>query len=178
MDSANHDQWGDNWAYERVDADSALDYYKVVRTKADFSTDASDDEMDKDGHGTNVAGAIAKSTPNNVKLSCYKTHNQNGDGTSATALAAFEYIKQLSNKPDIINCSFVTRSGLGSVVDELVDIYYTTDGTLPIETNGTKYTAPIDLTESTRIIAAAFAIAGTLMHSKFTYLDYYILSVT
>ena len=366
MDSANHQEWGDNWSYERVDSDSALDYYKskikpniniaildtginynhelfknrVVRTHTDFSTDASDDEMDKYGHGTNVAGAIAKSTPSNVRLSCYKIHNQNGEGTSATALAAFEYIKQLSNKPDIINCSFATRSGLGTVVDELVDmgitvvagagnegkevyqqpaifdsaitvaatnrygsawsssnygpcvdiaapgdyvytadmssntayefasgtslatpfvsaaaayvlmnnrkytpeqvkqeliatatpfkksscyygrygagivnfsniingtrcknvtsniesgayrdnisvelkcanslvdIYYTTDGTLPTEINGTKYTAPIDVTDSTRIIAAAFARAGSPFHSKFTYLDYYIL---
>ena len=57
----------------------------------------------------------------------------------------------------------------------LVDIYYTTDGTLPTETNGIKYSVPINLTESTRIIAAAFARAGTPMHSKFTYLDYYIL---
>lgn len=358
--------WSDEWAYEETDAVSALDYYKskikpniniaildsginynhelfknrVVHTHTDFSTDASDDEMDKYGHGTNVAGAIAKSTPSNVRLSCYKIHNQNGEGTSATALAAFEYIKQLSNKPDIINCSFVTRSGLGAVVDELVDmgitvvagagnegkevyqqpaifdsaitvaatnrygsacgfsnygscvdiaapgdyvytadmssntayefasgtslatplvsaaaayvlmenrkytpeqvkqeliatatpfkksscyygrygagivnfsniingtrckdvtanyisgayrdnisvelkcanslvdIYYTTDGTLPTEINGTKYTAPIDVTDSTRIIAAAFARAGSPFHSKFTYLDYYIL---
>ena len=357
--------WSDEWAYEETDAVSALDYYKskikpniniaildsginynhelfknrVVRTNADFAT-GTDDEMDKYGHGTNVAGAIAKSTPSNVKLSCYKIHNQNGEGTSAMALAAFEYIKQLSNKPDIINCSFVTRSGLGTVVDELVDmgitvvagagneskevyqqpaifdsaitvaatnrygsacgfsnygscvdfaapgvnvytadfpgnnaytrvggtslatplvsaaaayvlmenrkytpeqvkqeliatatpfkksscyygrygagivncsniingtrcknvtsniesgayrdnisvelkcanslvdIYYTTDGTLPTEINGTKYTAPIDITDSTRIIAVAFARAGSPFHSKFTYLDYYIL---
>lgn len=357
--------WSDEWAYEETDAVSALDYYKskikpniniaildsginynhelfknrVVRTNADFAT-GTDDEMDKYGHGTNVAGAIAKSTPSNVKLSCYKIHNQNGEGTSAMALAAFEYIKQLSNKPDIINCSFVTRSGLGTVVDELVDmgitvvagagnegkevyqqpaifdsaitvaatnrygsacgfsnygscvdiaapgdyvytadmssntayefasgtslatplvsaaaayvlmenrkytpeqvkqeliatatpfkksscyygrygagivnfsniingtrckdvtanyisgayrdnisvelkcanslvdIYYTTDGTLPTEINGTKNTSPIDVTDSTRIIAAAFARAGSPFHSKFTYLDYYIL---
>ena len=358
--------WSDEWAYEETDAVSALDYYKskikpninidildsginynhelfknrVVRTHTDFSTDASDDEMDKYGHGTNVAGAIAKSTPSNVRLSCYKIHNQNGEGTSATALAAFEYIKQLSNKPDIINCSFATRSGLGIVVDELVDmgitvvagagnegkevyqqpaifdsaitvaatnrygsawsssnygpcvdiaapgdyvytadmssntayefasgtslatplvsaaaayvlmenrkyapeqvkqeliatatpfkksscyygrygagivnfsniingtrcknvtsniesgayrdnisvelkctnnlvdIYYTTDGTLPTKERGTKYTEPIAVTDSTRIIAAAFARAGSPFHSKFTYLDYYIL---
>lgn len=56
-----------------------------------------------------------------------------------------------------------------------MDIYYTTDGTLPTEINGTKYTAPIDVTDSTRIIAAAFARAGSPFHSKFTYLDYYIL---
>lgn len=59
--------------------------------------------------------------------------------------------------------------------NSLVDIYYTTDGTLPTEINGTKYTAPIDVTDSTRIFAAAFARAGSPFHSKFTYLDYYIL---
>lgn len=356
--------WSDEWAYEETDAVSALDYYKskikpniniaildsginynhelfknrVVRTNADFAT-GTDDEMDKYGHGTNVAGAIAKSTPSNVKLSCYRIHNQNGEGTSATALAAFEYIKQLSNKPDIINCSFGTGS-LGTIVDELVDmgvtvvaaagnegkevydqpaifdcaitvaatnrygsawsssnygpcvdiaapgdyvytadmssntayefasgtslatplvsaaaayvlmenrkytpeqvkqeliatatpfkksscyygrygagivnfsniingtrcknvtsniesgayrdnisvelkctnnlvdIYYTTDGTLPTKERGIKYTDPIAVTDSTRIIAAAFARAGSPFHSKFTYLDYYIL---
>lgn len=57
----------------------------------------------------------------------------------------------------------------------LADIYYTTDGTLPSKTNGTKYTEPIKLTETKRINAVAFARAGTPFHSKFTTLDYYIL---
>lgn len=57
----------------------------------------------------------------------------------------------------------------------LVDIYYTTDGTLPTKTNGTKYTEPIVLSESTRIIAAAFARTGSTLHSRFLSLDYYIL---
>lgn len=56
----------------------------------------------------------------------------------------------------------------------LTDIYYTTDGTLPSKTNGTKYIEPINLTETTRITAVAFARAGTPFKSKFTYLDYYI----
>lgn len=360
------DNQSDEWAYEETDAFSAVDYYKskiksniniavidsginynhelfknrVVRTNVDFSSEATGDEMDKYGHGTNVAGAIAKSTPSNVKISAYKFYDSKGNGTASEALSALEYIKQLSNKPDIINCSFVTRSGLGTIIDELVDmgvtvvagagnegkevyqqpaifdsvitvaatnrygnawsssnygacvdisapgyyvytadmnsttayefasgtsfatplvsaaaayvlmehknytpeqvkqelvetvtpfkksscyydrygagivnfsniingtrckdvtanctsgayrnnitvelkcantlvdIYYSTDGTLPTKTNGIKYSAPINLTESTRIIAAAFARAGTPMHSKFTYLDYYIL---
>ncbi len=357
--------WSDEWAYEETDAVSALDYYKskikpniniaildsginynhelfknrVVRTNADFTT-GTDDEMDKHSHGTNVAGAIAKSTPSNVKLHGYKVLRDNGTTNSSMLFSALEYIKQLSNKPDIINCSFEIGSGLGTVVDELVDmgvtvvaaagnerkevynqpaifdcvitvaatnpygnawsssnygscvdiaapgvnvytadfpgnnaytrvggtslatplvsaaaayvlmenrkytpeqvkqeliatatpfkksscyygrygagivnfsniingtrcknvtsniesgayrdnisvelkcanslvdIYYTTDGTLPTEINGTKYTAPIDITDSTRIIAVAFARAGSPFHSKFTYLDYYIL---
>lgn len=357
--------WSDEWAYEETDAVSALDYYKlraklniniavvdsginynhelfknrIERTKVDFSTDASGDERDTSGHGTKVAGAIAKSTPSNVKLFAYKIFNKNLKGTSSEAVAALSYIKQLKNKPDIINCSFSTGS-LGTVINELVDmgvtvvaaagndgkevyqqpaifdsvitvaatnqygyawssssygscvdisapgvgvytanfpgnntyaqfagtsmatplvsaaaayvlmehrsytpeqvkqeiiatatpfkksdcyndrygagivnfsniingtrckditanlqsgvyrddinvelksentladIYYTTDGTLPSKTNGTKYTEPIKLTETTRINAVAFARAGTPFHSKFTTLDYYIL---
>lgn len=363
--TSTYSNWSDEWAYEETDAVSALDYYKlkvkpniniavvdsginynhelfknrVVRTNVDFSSDNANDELDTSGHGTMVSGAIAKSTPSNVKLSAYKIFGKNENGTSSEALSALEYIKQLPNKPDIINCSFSTGS-LGTVIDELVDIgitvvasagndgkevynqpaifdsvitvaatnnhgiawsssnygscvdisapgvnvytadfpgnntyslqlgtsmatpivsaaaayvlmehknytpeqvkqeliatatpfkksycyydrygagivnfsniidgtrckdvtanyvsgayrdnisvelkcantlvdiYYTTDGTLPTKTNGTKYDVPFDVSESTRIIAAAYARAGTPFHSKFTYLDYYIL---
>ncbi|WP_288312621.1 S8 family serine peptidase [uncultured Eubacterium sp.] len=364
-DVSTYANWSDEWAYEETDAVSALDYYKlkvkpniniavvdsginynhelfknrVVRTNVDFSTDASGDEMDTSGHGTKVAGAIAKSTPSNVKLFGYKIFDKNSKGTSSEAVAALSYIKQLKNKPDIINCSFATGS-LGTVIDELVDmgvtvvaaagndgkevykqpaifdsvitvaaitphgnawtssnygscvdisapgvgvytanfpgnntyaqfagtsmatplvsaaaayvlmehrsytpeqvkheliatatpfkksycyydrygagivnfsniingtrckevtanyisgayrdnisvelkcanslvdIYYTTDGTLPTKENGTKYTEPFTVSESERVTAVAFARAGTPFKSKFTYLDYYIL---
>lgn len=147
--SSTYDKYNknDEWAYEETDAVSALDYYKlkaksniniavvdsginynhelfknrIERTKVDFSTDASGDEMDTSGHGTKVAGVIAKSTPSNVKLSGYKTFDKNLKGTSSEAVAALSYIKQLKNKPDIINCSFATGS-LGTVIDELVDM--------------------------------------------------------
>lgn len=366
-DYPQYANWPEEWAYEETDAVSALDYYKlkakstiniavvdsginynhelfknrVVRTKVDFSSEATGDEMDTYGHGTDVTGAIAKSTPNNVKFANYKIYNSQGKATSSMALSAFEYIKQLPNKPDIINCSILFDSGLFTIISELVDmgvtvvaaagndgtevyyepaifdnvitvaatnyygkpcsftnygscvdisapgeyihtadmssnsaytfvngtsfatpivsaaaayvlmenknytpeqvkqeiiatatpfkksdcyydrygagivnfsniingtrckevtanyisgayrdnisvelkcantlvdIYYTTDGTLPTKTNGTKYSEPIDVTESTRVIAAAYARAGTLFHSKFTYLDYYILN--
>lgn len=364
-DISAYSNLSDEWAYEETDAVSALDYYKlkvkstiniavvdsginynhesfknrVARTNVDFSSDNTNDELDTSGHGTAVAGAIAKSTPSNVKLSAYKIFGKNENGTSSEALSALEYIKQLPNKPDIINCSFSTGS-LGTVIDELVDmgitvvasagndgkevynqpaifdsvitvaatnnhgiawsssnygscvdisapgvsvytadfpgyntysfktgtslaapmvsaaaayvlmehknytpeqvkqeiiatatpfkksdcytdrygagivnfsniingtrckdvtanyvsgayrdnisvelkcantlvdIYYTTDGTLPTKTNGTKYTEPFDVSESTRVISAAYARTGTPFHSKFTYLDYYIL---
>lgn len=366
-DYPQYANWPEEWAYEETDAVSALDYYKlkakstiniavvdsginynhelfknrVVRTKVDFSSEATGDEMDTYGHGTDVTGAIAKSTPNNVKFANYKIYNSQGKATSSMALSAFEYIKQLPNKPDIINCSILFDSGLFTIISELVDmgvtvvaaagndgtevyyepaifdnvitvaatnyygkpcsftnygscvdisapgeyihtadmssnsaytfvngtsfatpivsaaaayvlmenknytpeqvkqeiiatatpfkksdcyydrygagivnfsniingtrckevtanyisgayrdnisvelkcantlvdIYYTTDGTLPTKTNGTKYSEPIDVTESTRVIAAAYARAGTPFHSKFTYLDYYILN--
>lgn len=147
--SSTYDKYNTNeeWAYEDTDAVSALDYYKlkaksniniavvdsginynhelfknrIERTKVDFSTDASGDERDTSGHGTKVAGAIAKSTPSNVKLFAYKIFNKNLKGTSSEAVAALSYIKQLKNKPDIINCSFSTGS-LGTVINELVDM--------------------------------------------------------
>lgn len=367
-DSANHQEWGDNWSYERVDSDSALDYYKlkakptiniavvdsginynhelfknrITRTK--FNSSASgeaNNEIDDYGHGTEVAGVIANSTPSNVKISSYKVMDSKGYGSSSTIVAACSYIEELNNKPDVINFSLGLKTGviIESVIDELVnqgitvvaaagndnrevfeapgkcesaitvaafdyynkpcsftnygqvvdisapgeyiytadmskknaytfslgtslatpfvsaaaayvlmenrkytpqqvkqelidtampfkksgcfnlygagmvnfsniingsrckdvttnyqsgvyrddisvelkcantlvDIYYTTDGTLPTKERGTKYTEPIAVTDSTRIIAAAFARAGTSMHSKFTSLDYYIL---
>ncbi len=361
-----YENWPKEWAYEETDAISTIDYYKlkvksniniavvdsginynhelfknrVIRTKVDFSSETTGDEMDSYGHGTAVAGAIAKSTPSNVKFANYKIYNSQGKATSSMALSAFEYIKQLPNKPDIVNCSIAFESSLLSVIDELVnmgitivaaagnegtkvhyepaifdnvitvaatsyygkpssfssygtqvdisapgeyvytadmsdnstytfyngtslsapivsaaaayvlmenknytpeqvkqklvetaipfkksdcynklygagivnfsniiagtrckdvtanlqsgvyrddinvelksantlvDIYYTTDGTLPSKTNGTKYTEPIKLTETTRINAVAFARAGTPFHSKFITFDYYIL---
>lgn len=368
MDSANHQEWGDNWSYDRVDSDSALDYYKlkakptiniavvdsginynhelfrnrITRTK--FNSSASGEaknEIDDYGHGTEVAGVIANSTPSNVKISAYKVMDNKGYGSSSTIVAACSYIQELNNKPDIVNFSLGVKTGviIESVIDELVnqgitvvagagndnrevfeapgkcesaitvaafdyynkpcsftnygqvvdisapgeyiytadmskknaytfslgtslatpfvsaaaayvlmenrkytpqqvkqelidtampfkksscfnlygagmvnfsniingsrckdvttnyqsgvyredisvelkcantlvDIYYTTDGTLPTKERGTKYTEPIAVTDSTRIIAAAFARAGTSMHSKFTSLDYYIL---
>ena len=367
-DSANHQEWGDNWSYDRVDSDSALDYYKlkakptiniavvdsginynhelfknrITRTK--FNSSASGEaknEIDDYGHGTEVAGVIANSTPSNVKISAYKVMDNKGYGSSSTIVAACSHIEELNNKPDIVNFSLGVKTGviIESVIDELVnqgitvvaaagndnrevfeapgkcesaitvaafdyynkpcsftnygqvvdisapgeyiytadmskknaytfslgtslatpfvsaaaayvlmenrkytpqqvkqelidtampfkksscfnlygagmvnfsniingsrckdvttnyqsgvyredisvelkcantlvDIYYTTDGTLPTKERGTKYTEPIAVTDSTRIIAAAFARAGTSMHSKFTSLDYYIL---
>ena len=367
-DSANHQEWGDNWSYDRVDSDSALDYYKlkakptiniavvdsginynhelfknrITRTK--FNSSASgeaNNEIDDYGHGTEVAGVIANSTPSNVKISAYKVMDNKGYGSSSTIVAACSYIEELNNKPDIVNFSLGVETGviIESVIDELVnqgitvvaaagndnrevikapgkcesaitvaafdyynkpcsftnygqvvdisapgeyiytadmskenaytfslgtslatpfvsaaaayvlmenrkytpqqvkqelidtampfkksgcfnlygagmvnfsniingsrckdvttnyqsgvyrddisvelkcantlvDIYYTTDGTLPTKERGTKYTEPIAVTNSTRIIAATFARAGTSMHSKFTSLDYYIL---
>lgn len=371
MDSANHDQWGDNWAYERVDADSALDYYKlkvksniniavvdsginynhelfknrIIRTKYNISsTGAENDEMDDYGHGTEVSGVIANSTSSNVKISSYKIMDGSGKGNYSAVVSACCYMMELSNRPDVVNFSLGLKNGeviMETVIDELVnsgitvvaaagndnrevyetpgkcenaitvaafdyydkpcsftnyggvvdisapgeyiytadmsnnnaytfslgtslatpfvsaaaayvlmehknytpeqvkqeliatatpfkksdcyydrygagivnfsniingtrckevtanyisgayrdnisvelkcanslvDIYYTTDGTLPTKENGAKYTEPIDVSDSTRLIAAAYARAGTPFHSKFTYLDYYILN--
>lgn len=364
--SSSESETNYDWAYEYVDAKATADYYKlkikptvnvaiidsginynhelfknrVVRTNTNFSPDViKNNEIDNDGHGTMVAGVVAQSTPDNVKIHAYKVMGENGTGTSSGVIAACEYINQLSSKPDIINfsisvkpnqaleeqinnlidagvtvtiasgnegyeiwrtpermenaivvgatdkqgnpsefsnygiqadicapgewvytstmngrynmvdgtsfsapmvagaaaivlmehkgytpkqveeeliatatpfkkdgadymygvgivnfsniisgtrCKDVTANLQGGVyrddisvelkcANTLVDIYYTTDGTLPTKTNGTKYTEPIEITDTARIIAVAFAKAGTPFHSRYTTLDYYIL---
>lgn len=55
-----------------------------------------------------------------------------------------------------------------------VDIIYTTDGTLPTLKNGTKYTEPIDVKYTTRLIAAAYEKSGSVFHGRFFCADYYI----
>ena len=149
-DSANHQEWGDNWSYDRVDSDSALDYYKlkakptiniavvdsginynhelfknrITRTK--FNSSASgeaNNEIDDYGHGTKVAGVIANSTPSNVKISAYKVMDNKGYGSSSTIVAACSYIEELNNTPDIVNFSLGVETGviIESVIDELVN---------------------------------------------------------
>lgn len=56
----------------------------------------------------------------------------------------------------------------------LIDIVYTTDGTLPTLKNGTIYSEPIKIDESTRIIAAAYEKTGSVFHGRFFCGDYYI----
>ncbi|MGN0531800.1 MAG: S8 family serine peptidase [Eubacterium sp.] len=356
------------WGCLETDSNSVLDYYKnkvnsqleiavidsgiyydheffknrVIRTYMNFSSGGNkNSELDGDGHGTAVAGVIAQSSPDNVKISAYKIMDDTGYGTSSMMLSALSYIAQLDNKPDIINisCSVATNENLeneitnlvnsgvtvvasagndhtsvvsapaiydnvitvaatnengqpcsfsnyGGPVDiaapgenihtasilsqssttsqngtsfsapfvasaaaivlmenknftpeqvkqklistaipfrkgdcykdygvgivnfsniidgtrckdvtsnyesnsfyndisvelscdsYLVDVYYTTNGSLPSKQNGTLYNRPIDITESTRIIAAAFPRIGSTLHSKYVSLDYYIL---
>ncbi len=148
-DYPQYANWPKEWAYEETDATATIDYYKsrikptinvavldsgvnynhellkdrVVRTKVDFSTEQSVDEMDTLGHGTYVAGVIAKSTPSNVKIYAYKFFDKNANGTSSQLYAVIEYINQLSKKPDIINCSFGDNyNGLDKLVDAGVTV--------------------------------------------------------
>lgn len=53
-------------------------------------------------------------------------------------------------------------------------IIYTTDNTLPSSTNGKTYTTPITVNTQAHIIAAAFPIIGTALHSQYTSGDYQV----
>lgn len=147
--SYDYSNWSDKWAYEETDAVSALNYYKlkakpnvniavldsginynhelfknrVVRTKVDFSSDNTNNELDSFGHGTEVSGAIVKSTPSNVKISAYKIMDSKGLSNASMIVNACNYILELSSKPDIINMSFSCETGIiiESVIDEIVN---------------------------------------------------------
>lgn len=53
-------------------------------------------------------------------------------------------------------------------------IIYTTDNTLPSASNGTKYSGPITIDTHATIIAAAFPIVGSSLHSQYTSASYQI----
>lgn len=69
--------------------------------------DYTNDITDNDGHGTNVAGIVLESTPNNVKIlpikALEKDSKGNTTGTSSSLIAAINYA--VSNGADIINLS-------------------------------------------------------------------------
>ncbi len=123
-----------DWAYQYSEADTTLKYFKnnnnpqiivgiidsgiwydhsemkdrVIRTYTNFSTSyIGDRENDEHGHGTNVAGVIAQSTPDNVKLSAFKVADGEGHIYTSSLICAYEYILAMKeNQPDIINMSY------------------------------------------------------------------------
>lgn len=138
------------WAYSACDVDEALNFYKyrvgrevivgvmdsgiqydikplkdrTVRTNADFSSNATGDEMDKFGHGTQVASTVALCTPSNVKIEGFKVSNDQ-TVTDSSVLLALGFIKQMSRKPDVINMSFSGSdmdSHIESEINELTDM--------------------------------------------------------
>ena len=121
------------WAYSFTEADTTVNYFKnknlnnitvgivdsgidythsmlksrIIRTNVNFSTTGlKDNEIDDEGHGTSCAGIIAQCTPSNVKLAGFKAGNSDGKIYVSALLCTFEYILNMSNKPDILNMSF------------------------------------------------------------------------
>lgn len=122
-------------------------------------------------------------TPNQVKDCLLKTaipfRTKNCDKEYGVGVVNF------SNIIDGTRCNNVTSNYKSDVYQDnisvelkssntLVNIIYTTDGSLPTLDNGTTYTKPIEITKDTRILAAAYPKVGSMLHSKFLCLDYYI----
>lgn len=89
-----------------------------------FPGDATGDEMDEFGHGTQVASTVAMCTPDNVKIEGFKVSN-NQIITDSSVLLALSHIKEMNRKPDVINMSFSGTemdSHIETEINELTDM--------------------------------------------------------
>ena len=131
---ASSSQTNDNWAYDILEIpetlayfassgkdyaditvgilDTGLDYThelfagRITRTDLNFgSNDSQNDCMDMDGHGTSVAGIVALSTPDNVKIEPYKLVGDDRKVYTSTLLCCLSYILSMPNPPDVLNMS-------------------------------------------------------------------------
>jgi subtilisin family serine protease len=92
--------------------DSGLDYThelfenRVVDTTFNMSESGNENDcMDDNGHGSAVAGVIALSTPENVKIKPYKVIDADGYVSLSVFTAAMETILASNDLPDIMNIS-------------------------------------------------------------------------
>ena len=92
--------------------DSGVDYnHELFAGRIDdtsFNMSASGEEndcMDDNGHGTAVAGVIAQTTPDNVKIRPYKVIDEEGYVSLSEFTAAMEVILASNDLPDIMNIS-------------------------------------------------------------------------
>lgn len=97
---------------------------RIVDTTFNMSGYGDDDDcMDYYGHGTAVAGIIAQTTPDNVKIMPYKVVGDDGTCTLSAMTAAIEKILASNNKPDILNLSIDAYDPYGElgIMNDLVD---------------------------------------------------------
>lgn len=92
--------------------DSGVDYNHELFSgrieDTSFNMSASGEEndcMDDNGHGTAVAGIIAQTTPDNVKIRPYKIIDEEGYVSLSEFTAAMETILASKDLPDIMNIS-------------------------------------------------------------------------
>lgn len=136
------------WAYDTVEAQTTIDYFskstyenitvlvldtgvnynhnafknRLIRTNINFSTSGNEnDELDDYGHGTACSSIITMSTPSNVMIENIKIGSDQGQFSDSQLITALAYIKNMSNKPDIINMSF-GRFGNNLFADEIDEL--------------------------------------------------------
>lgn len=87
-----------------VNYDHELFEGRLIRTYFNSTSEGdSNDESDKDGHGTSVASCIVKTTPQNVKIANYRVLDSDGNGTTASVSAGF--LKAIEDDIKILNVS-------------------------------------------------------------------------
>lgn len=132
-EEVNGVEYPKNWAYDNVESadaisklttsqktkrinimvvDTGVNYNhaglitRVTEHSLNFSSSGNENSAkDDQGHGTNVAGTIVKSTPSNVKIIALKLLDENGSCTFSSFYACLEYIANLENPPNIVNMS-------------------------------------------------------------------------
>ena len=136
------------WAYDTVEAQNAIDYFskstykditvlvldtginynheefknRLIRTNINFSTTGNEnDELDDYGHGTACSSIIKMSTPSNVMIENIKIGSAQGNFNDSQLITALAYIKNMSDKPDIINMSF-GKLGNNLYADEIDEL--------------------------------------------------------
>lgn len=93
--------------------DSGIDYNheflkgRMIDEGLNFSASGDDTAMsdDPDSHGTHVSGIIVDNTPDSVKIKGYKIFDSEGESSDLAVISAID--KAVSDKMDIINCSFI-----------------------------------------------------------------------
>ena len=108
--------------------DSGVDYThsdfknRIIRTNANFSDSGNEnDEIDDEGHGTNVSSIIEQCTPDNVKIEVFKVGNNRGYIHFSSVICCVNQILQMTeNRPNIINMSFTSSySGNDEIQEEV-----------------------------------------------------------
>lgn len=164
---ASSSQTNNNWAYERIEIpktlealettgkdyaditvgviDTGVDYThelladRVTRTDLNFSSSGNENDcMDDYGHGTSVAGIVALSTPDNVKIEPYKLLNSDGKCATSELYCLLEYIINLNDKPDVINMSFGIQDAFNEIDISLFEELYN-NGITVVVSSGNDY---------------------------------------
>lgn len=175
---ASSSQTNDNWAYDILEIpetlayfassgkdyaditvgilDTGLDYThelfagRITRTDLNFSTNSNENDcMDDYGHGTSVAGIVAISTPDNVKIEPYKIGGSDGKVYSSNLICCLEYILNMADPPDVLNMSFSIRDYKNEIdttlFEDLVNAGITVSVSAGNDTSEVEYIKPASI---------------------------------
>lgn len=149
---ADHEAFTENSLKDRLSMDLAYDFYN------------NDEYPDDDyGHGTMVAGVIAESTPNNVKIVPIKV---GGGDTGSVPAASFVYgLDRVAGKVDIINMSFGWEqkdvsadfmAGVDDVMNQAKEL-----GTISVAAAGNERANTIDYPAAAPAVISATSVGQT-----------------
>lgn len=175
---ASSSQTNDNWAYDILEIPETLAYFassgkdyaditvgildtgldhthelfagRITRTDLNFSTNSNENDcMDDYGHGTSVAGIVAISTPDNVKIEPYKIGGSDGKVYSSNLICCLEYILNMADPPDVLNMSFSIRDYKNEIdttlFEDLVNAGITVSVSAGNDTSEVEYIKPASI---------------------------------